>query len=81
MFRLPLNVIAIFLFLLVTGGFSETQAGPVPQGCQTLPQPCYGPNFSACGAAQTITRPNTRQHSRSFPNQSMTDRVNRSLSQ
>lgn len=67
MFRLPLNFIAIFLSLLTTVGFSETQAGPAPQGCQAFPQPCYGPNFSACGAAQTITRPNTRQHSRSFP--------------
>lgn len=67
MFRLPLNFIAIFLSLLTTVGFSEAQAGGAPQGCQPLPQPRYGPNFSACGAAQTINRPNACQHVRSFP--------------
>jgi hypothetical protein len=66
MFRLPLNFIAIFLSLLTTVGFSETRAGLVPQGCQPLRQPCYGPNFS-CGPATISATSNATQNSRLFP--------------
>ncbi len=35
MFRLPLSLIGIFSFFLVTSGFPEALAGDAPQGCQT----------------------------------------------
>ncbi|MFA6224453.1 MAG: hypothetical protein WC647_19305 [Desulfomonilaceae bacterium] len=40
MFRLPLSLIMIFSFFLVTSGFPEALAGDVPQSCQTFPSSC-----------------------------------------
>jgi hypothetical protein len=66
MFRLPLSLIVIFSFFLVTSGFPEALASDVPPGCQPLFPSFSAPAPGPCGPAQPNSSTNARKHEPSF---------------